>query len=47
MTLDELKQCKGFDVQVLLDGKVALGTVRFSQDGRPVLVWPAPEKESG
>ena len=44
MTLEELKECEGSYVHVLLDGQDALGTVssRFSQDGRPVLEWPAP-----
>jgi len=32
-------------VQVLLDGRDELGTVstKFSEDGRPVLEWPAPQ----
>jgi hypothetical protein len=42
MTLEELKQCDGFTVQVTLDGTDALATieVRLSPNGQPQLSWP-------
>lgn len=42
MTLEELKQCDGFTVQVMLDGNGAIASIetRLSQDGRPRLSWP-------
>jgi hypothetical protein len=44
MTLEELKECDGFTVQVSMDGRDALASIstRFSPDGRPELLWPAP-----
>lgn len=42
MTLEELKQCDGYTVQVTLDGTDALATieVRLSPNGQPHLSWP-------
>lgn len=42
MTLEELKQCDGFTVQVTLDGTDALASieVRLSPNGQPQLSWP-------
>lgn len=43
MTLDELKDCAGFTVQVVLNGSDALAQIesRFSADGLPHLSCPA------
>lgn len=42
MFLEELKQCDGFTVQVMLDGNDALASieVRLSPNGQPQLSWP-------
>ncbi|MDA7673157.1 hypothetical protein OAK81_00345 [Verrucomicrobiales bacterium] len=41
MTIDELKECYGFTVQVGLDGGEALGRL-IERDGSPMLEWPPP-----
>ena len=44
MTIDELKACNGFIVQVSLDGESALSTIDtlLSPDGQPKLSCPPP-----
>ena len=48
MTLEELKDCAGFTVQVTIDGLNALAQIesRYSADGLPHLACPAPLDES-
>ena len=42
MTMEELKACNGYTVQVSLDGADALATIEVpnSADARPALSWP-------
>ena len=48
MTLEDLKDCAGFTVQVSLDGANALAQIdpRFSSDGSPQLMCPSPSDGS-
>jgi hypothetical protein len=47
MTLEELKQCDGFTLQVTLDGNDALAAIEvsLSPNGQPHFSWPIGEKE--
>ena len=41
MTLDEIKHCDGFTVQVTLDGTDTLASIEMhSPNGQPQLSWP-------
>ncbi len=40
MTLEQLKMCSGYTVQVTLDGVEALATIEIDWSGSPQLSWP-------